>query len=279
MKVFCIPSLLLCCALAFAVGCGDRDAPSRPDAGTSDDAGTADAGTDGGTSRKKAVGEACAGPTDCQADASCIGSADGTFICMATCDEPYAECSGGSVCTPVSDGLSNICYIGGSLPANEDCTSNLQCASGLLCFGTNAEFYCREACQASTGLGCLPGEFCRPLGTGAGICRATLGSGCATNGDCPAGLVCSTEFDTVWSATFPGGYCTTPCNGPGDCSIGSRCVSLPATDQMACVRDCDHVSDCRFNESYKCVAPTECAAYASPEVCEALTEGGSTCLP
>lgn len=264
--------------VATGSGCGDRVAPSRPDAGVSDMGTDSDVDLVDMSDAKSQIGESCNGPADCVDGASCIGTFDGSFVCMAFCETPYSLCDDASVCTPVSDGASAVCYIGGDAGATDPCTSNLACAPGLLCFGSEPDFYCRTACEAATGEGCLPGEFCLELATGAGVCRDLIGSSCEVDSDCSAGLGCTAAIDDAWAAAYPGGYCTSACSTDEDCSFGSRCASIPDSQTQVCIKSCEHVSDCRFNTSYRCVERTDCEDEPDVELCEALTVAGSACL-
>jgi hypothetical protein len=280
VKRWWITSWTAAALVSVCLACGNGFEPSDPDAGSPTDAGSNDASVHDASGGPPVVGDPCRGPADCVDGATCIGTESGEFRCMSVCDDPYSLCDDGSICTPVSESVTSVCYIGGSLEQNQDCASNLECAPGLLCFGTGDQFYCRDGCETDTGVGCLPGEYCRGLPTGAGICRPTLGESCATAADCPApGLECSAELEGDWDTVYPGGYCTTACQTNEDCSIGSRCVGLPTGGDRICLRPCEHVSDCRFNEDYRCVASENCSAEPDPELCTALTGPSAACLP
>jgi hypothetical protein len=222
------------------------------------------------------VGEECRGPRDCVEDALCIGTADDRFVCMAKCTDTYSICDDGSVCLPVMTQSAAICYIGGSAEKEAACASNLDCATGLLCFGSGAEFYCREAC---TGDECAEGDYCLELSTGAGLCRSAIGAPCLEEA-CPEELDCTVndgEFDPL----FPSGYCTVfDCTNDAECGPGAVCREVPgATDRTACYATCDHRSDCRFNGSYGCLDASVCAGSSDTEACEALFADESLCAP
>jgi hypothetical protein len=48
---------------------------------------------------------------------------------------------------------------------------------------------------------------------------------------------------------FPDGYCSAPCNNPGDCGEGGLCIPL-GPGGAYCFRECTSTEDCR--ESYVC---------------------------
>ncbi len=250
----------------------DRDLGAREDGGGQDaqapDTGLRDLGP-------PAPGSPCAGPTECGPNALCIGKAEGGFACMATCSVPYDLCVDGSVCLPVMSGNAAVCYLGGGVEQSASCTSNLDCASGNLCFGADGEFYCRPACDERDG--CRGGEYCLRLASGAGFCREEVGAPCP-GADCAQGLECSTSMPEV-ASIFASGYCTRPCSVDLECPGDAVCVKHPSSPDVAvCFDRCGHDSECRFNAGFRCMGAENCSGSGDPEGCEQFFGEDRFCL-
>ncbi len=70
-------------------------------------------------------------------------------------------------------------------------------------------------------------------------CGPTVGDACTTNNDC-GGATC------LQGATTPGGYCTTSCQGGGNCPNGSACVQLSGQgNSRTCLLLCTAGQQCR----------------------------------
>lgn len=141
-------------------------------------------------------GQACSGPTACQAGLMCLGS--GGF-CARFCDSD-ADCSGaGSIC-----GVRLLDASGAPIP--------------------NVTL-CSISCDPLTGSGCPSGQGCAILQEQSGamrgftICRAegpgTAGSPCFTEEDCRTGHICA-------DAGF-GDECIQLCTSDFDCGILELC--------------------------------------------------------
>lgn len=226
-------------------------------------------------SPRQQIGEPCDGPDSCVEEALCIGTAEGEFVCMAKCTVNYDLCMDGSVCLPVMTQDASICYLGGGFAEKEACNSNLDCAPGLLCFGTSGQFFCRQACDEGLGA-CASDDYCLRLSTGAGLCRDTVGAPCP-GAPCATGLGCSLDDPDI-SSLFPGGYCTKDCGSDADCPGDSVCRKFPSVAKSICVGSCSHPSDCRFNAGYDCYDATSCSDSADPTACETFFGGHRLCL-
>lgn len=85
-----------------------------------------------------------------------------------------------------------------------------------------------------------------PMTTGDG----RIGSSCTSAADCREGMMPSCQTDFMGAISFPGGYCTSSCSGPGTCPAGSQCVDIFGS--MFCGRTCTSDADCRAAEGYTC---------------------------
>ena len=277
-------ALVVALALPALAGCqlgsenpgGGDSGGDRPDAGGDV---TADGEVGGGPSTRE-VGQSCNSPNDCLGDASCIGNPDGDYSCMKNCENVWSLCADGAVCTPVANG-SPICYIGGPTPRGETCRSNLDCAPGLLCVGTNEEpHYCVEACHADSG-GCSGEDFCMEFGnSGKGYCRHQVGAACDNSSECRGDLVCTTGLDAPVSNRFPSGYCTkSGCKNDDDCPGAARCRTYPETSISICFSPCEYPSDCRLAGQYACLDRQECSQSGGADACNAFRDGDDFCVP
>lgn len=266
-----IPALLAC---LLSCSSGANNFGGRPDAGdaASDAADTGDAAGD----TLLAVGSPCSGPSECVAGALCIGTVAGAFECMRRCDVAYVLCEAGSVCLPVMTQDAAICYTGGTANETESCQNNLDCGSGLLCFGASGQFYCQPACGEVDD--CRADQMCLRLDSGAGLCRNTVGAACVSGAECAAGLVCSDDGGDL-SGRLPGGYCTSSCQRDTDCPTDAVCRAVVGGAQRACLATCTHRSQCRFNGQYDCLDATVCAASTDPGACQAMFGEDSLCVP
>jgi len=267
----------VCTLLVGSCDLEESSAPTRDAASDRDSAPNPEDGTD--SDDPAAIGSPCDGPGECVEGARCIGNANGVFSCMRTCDEPWARCEDGSLCTPVDSG-ERVCYTGGASAAGTTCQSNLQCDDGLLCVSVDGnDFYCLPGCHLQLG-GCSSEEFCRPLADPRGYCRDRVGSRCGQTGrSCPEGLECSSMLEPAVAEAFPNGYCTRSCSGDRDCPSGAECRSLPEADTDVCLSTCDFDAECRLTSSYTCLESDDCASEVDSSGCEELRDGESLCVP
>ncbi len=115
------------------------------------------------------------------------------------------------------------------------CTSNLECATPLVC----SLGRCREECRLSRD--CTPGLECVRVdldedGTGDyGVCQVLDETDCQLHSDCPAPLQCIYQ------------RCRNGCEMDSDCPRGSFCVTDEATGGRGCrvdLGECQVNSDC-----------------------------------
>ena len=196
---------------------------------------------------------------------------------MQRCAQPYDLCVGEAICLPVMTDEAAICYIGGVEGSTMPCANNLDCAPGLLCFGASNEYYCRRACD-DTAEQCASGEACERLDSGAGLCRAVVGTACTSSADCDSELQCSDDIGSV-SGLFPGGYCSKSCQQDADCPATAVCGTVPGTTSGVCLQACQHISDCRFNANYACADASICNLSTDPDACQQMFGAESLCVP
>ncbi len=278
--------VIFCVVAVFSSGCFGGDPPANTadaghDAAVDADAG-GDAMTDAVGDTRVAVGQPCHGPEDCVDGASCIGTGQpNEFICMHNCADPGRICADGSVCTPRLSPSEPICFTAGTTPRGERCENNLDCVPGTLCFGTEQERYCLDACHELDPNVCPAGTHCDTGSDGGkGLCRSDLGATCASTADCGDGLDCSTDFGSPLADALPGGYCTVEdCASDADCPDSGVCRTLPGASHPICLTTCAGDADCRFNQDYRCVDDRYCNNVDNPEGCEAFRDGENICFP
>jgi hypothetical protein len=130
----------------------------------------------------------------------------------------------------------------GSQAEGEYCSSNYDCAPGLLCDDSTSTCAARGGQDASCAIvGCQVGYFC----DGGALCQALLPAGdpCADNGQCADGTSCvdvggtltclaphaqGEDCSTDNAGCVAGTYCATTCQAElqdGDeCEVGFQCV-------------------------------------------------------
>lgn len=207
--------------------------------------------------------EVCADEDGC-CPLSCTPTED------SDCTEP--RLAAGMPCSPSKDecGDDRVCLApdGGEGLCSATCASEADCLEGEACLqiqGAGDARYCVTPCEAKAdcpqNTACTPGEdltaeqlFCIPPW----LAASKIGQGCMDGGDCGDGGQCISP-----SNTFPGGYCTMPCN-PEECPLGSVCHAVDPRSPEAtsfCYAECATDGDCR-------------AGYACQEKPE-----GKICLP
>lgn len=207
--------------------------------------------------------EVCADEDGC-CPLSCTPTED------SDCTEP--RLAAGMPCSPSKDecGDDRVCLApdGGEGLCSATCASEADCLEGEACLqiqGAGDARYCVTPCEAKAdcpqNTACTPGEdltaeqlFCIPPW----LAVSKIGQGCMDGGDCGDGGQCISP-----SNTFPGGYCTMPCN-PEECPLGSICHAVDPRSPEAtsfCYAECATDGDCR-------------AGYACQEKPE-----GKICLP
>ena len=122
-----------------------------------------------------AVGEACAGESDCDTDLSCFnrpGAAESP-VCMADCDPATTPiCTDGSVCLERVGGGAGVCYLGGTEANGASCTGATNCSQGSICVNAGGMTQCATACVPGDGSRCASTEMCSSLSSGGGFCEA-----------------------------------------------------------------------------------------------------------
>ncbi|MEC9398313.1 MAG: hypothetical protein VX475_11865, partial [Myxococcota bacterium] len=191
--------------------------------------------------------EVCADEDGC-CPLSCTPTED------SDCTEP--RLAAGMPCSPSKDecGDDRVCLApdGGEGLCSATCASEADCLEGEACLqiqGAGDARYCVTPCEAKAdcpqNTACTPGEdltaeqlFCIPPW----LAASKIGQGCMDGGDCGDGGQCISP-----SNTFPGGYCTMPCN-PEECPLGSVCHAVDPRSPEAtsfCYAECATDGDCR----------------------------------
>lgn len=212
----------------------------------------------------KRVGAPCDGPLSCGEDMACVNR-QGDFVCMDRCDTTYRICPKGEVCTSVSGGTINVCYLGGATEQGQPCTSNIECQKGLLCIGTADERYCMPACH-SEDTSCAQGQQCLFIQNDRGFCHATVGVPCDNNDACSPGLTCSKQLLAPYPDRAPVPICTkTQCDN--DCPSGSRCIQIDNQGNTMCINACQTDADCIFGQDFRCKGDAICSQSSNPTEC------------
>jgi len=169
-----------------------------------------------------------------------------------------------------SGALPGSCAAVGSTGRGQACTSNSQCAGGLLCVGT-----CELGCDplATSGAGaCATGESCYALYDNAsqplplGICFATC-TPYVTNSGCSANQWCMPDFG---DDSF--GYCT----ASGTVGAGGNCSSALCGDGIVCVGGtCETI--CELHDPSSTCATNEACEVLSNSSGQAISFG--ICVP
>lgn len=145
-------------------------------------------------------GQACTGPSSCQAGMLCIGAGGAQAFCARFCNRD-ADCTGGpgSLCLLTLDDGS-----GGALPGVTLCTVSCNATSSA---GCGAGMACAVLQESSGAMRWL--TSCRAAGT------ATTGGACSTDDDCAPGHFCADAGfgnECIRYCTYPSGF---------ECSFGS----------------------------------------------------------
>ncbi len=148
---------------------------------------------------------------------------------------------GAATCAPPFTGCPGSCAILSDDPANCGTCGN-KCTGGV--------------CEAA---------MCRPGGSNA------FGGPCARSGECVAGGIC---FDSM-RFSWPGGYCTTPCDADRPCAANQACIIANGGGGFGtCRAKCATTTDCGGRGGYMCLdglCQPDCRM--APGVCN----NGSTC--
>lgn len=120
------------------------------------------------------MGSRCSASAPCPVDYACVYASDGTTQCMAGCTVNETACTDGSACLPINPGPTHVCYVGGSVPIGEACTSLGECVRGGICLlnpGSTTTGTCWIACNLDGTVGCGSGVTCTATTDGmAGFC-------------------------------------------------------------------------------------------------------------
>jgi hypothetical protein len=224
------------------------------------------------------IGEPCRRPDACVSGAACVGNESGEqFRCMRICDEAGRVCDDGSICTARLN-APPVCYTLGDVPEGGTCTVNLECTPGSLCFGSEPDQYCIRGCHPLDDA-CDDGEFC-DANDQKGPCRSIVGADCDATADCRDDLICTTAQADPLGSAFPDGYCTaTGCSSDDDCPYESVCRTPPGTETAICMQTCETESDCRFNQGYTCLGPTDCGETNDRQACGDFVGSQRLCVP
>jgi hypothetical protein len=275
-------SLLLCCGLALAQGCGDDGGDG--DGGGSDagnDTGS-DAGNDAGgdTGGGDTGGGTCGERTECSGNADCASNE----FCQSGCcqDRPTAQvCTvAGGTCNDASWSTDNfICSqdaVGEPGECLERCSSDSLtssdpggCTSGSFCLEIDGDPIVSADGTILDGV-CLVGD-CNDVGAdgdytcddGAGTCYAfgNNASFCITAGTQSAGADCIPGAGEATETCAAGllcyqGACVEPCSANADCEGSTECVAV--FDQSGnnrpgvCTTSCDAFSEGQCPEGQVC---------------------------
>jgi hypothetical protein len=209
----------------------------------------------------------CANPS-CPPGSMCVQPDGSSGVCGAVtpvgaaCDPAGTQCGASGFCIDEGSG-----FPGGY--CSQGCGRMSPCPSGASCRGGGGNNFCLDECTQPTD--CRPGYNCIQLGVSMGsrVCwpvpptstnpmGAAVGSGCAQDDECAAGLTCLSEQG------FPGGYCTAlycdPVTNP--CPANSGCYAFPGLFSL-CLAECPSGgmrSTCR--PQYYCLGPS-----GQPGVC------------
>jgi len=245
-------------------------------AGGGSGTGTGGGGGAGGGAVERMKGETCTTARPCAAGLQCVRSDDGAYRCMESCPTEDRLCEDGALCT--ASGSGAVCYTGGSRDAGATCTSGLDCAPGLGCYGNMMNgFRCVRACNTADTNRCRGDETCRIVGTGtSGYCTVApgVGAACTMASECN-GLSCESEASSA--GIFPRGMCTKRCTSDSECSDGT-CRSLNDAGVGLCFRACASDDGCRAAENWQCMTPEVCATRPMSAECGAFVADAGVCL-
>ena len=260
-------ALLLGCALALAVGCGDSGGdPPAPDAAPPAGDGPLKQDTGGKKdtkpSGKQGNGAPCAGPGQCKSDKCLNGKCvNGTATDGTPCT--FQEQCANRKCE------SGKCGSGGTgkKPAGASCGKNGECVSGICYDGK-----CAKPCTKPSD---CPGQICNSDDGKRVFCytpkyNSKLGAFCGVDGACASGLTC------VGNKYDHGAYCRGTCKTELDCPPSLECETAPSGGSTRYCKPrrfcsgCVHDGNCR--DGMKCVAMTGGKYCASP-----CTPGSTEC--
>lgn len=212
---------------------------------------------------EKAAGESCARAADCNGGACLKGDAFRGGYCSARCDNQFAECEPGSLCTDLEGNA--VCL------ASCDADGGCRTGEGYKCRvvatrkdqnGRDTELRaCVPRCQSDAE--CGDGRHCDPASgdcaDGAGDPNP-LGAFCGRDADCASG-------ECLTGEAFLNGYCTASC----DACDGGVCGAVEGGER--CLSTCDGDLDCRGG--YVCVG----GGCAPPCRADGDCIGGEVCNP
>lgn len=91
------------------------------------------------------------------------------------------------------------------------------------------------------------------LASAADMTQSTPEVGAACTGSCAGGLTCYTMTGSPGNMTpLPGGFCSKPCAGPGDCPASAQCGTIEGA--QICVPTCNPSMGVSCRSGYSCCA-------------------------
>lgn len=171
--------------------------------------------------KKKGIGEACAGSSECNSGL-CIGKSGGGGTCVQPCTTD-SQCGSGYACSPLSGG-GGACSKLGDKKLGDPCSTPSQCASGT-CLAVNGKSVCSASCASTVDCPC--GNECTTFQSGKKYCIAGKKVACVQNkGACTADSECVSDLCL-------NNLCTPTCSifsAASGCPEGKGCVRLEATN-------------------------------------------------
>ncbi len=213
------------------------------------------------------LGDACIRDEEC-ANGTCT-EVDGASICIRDCDpqRTIPLCPLNFYCQATGCGIGR-CLRGQAGPKTEgeECTADLECASGRCSMIAGAR-RCGRQCDPSAA-DCGDGNVCETTGDGCGTCLPValstqprpFGTPCDLDANCRSGMCAVDEAEP---------FCTQPCTGTNPCLDGFHCR------EGVCARGAlgGPGEDCLLDDD---CASGECADVDGDRIC--LTECGDGCL-
>ncbi|MCA2979830.1 MAG: hypothetical protein INH41_25665 [Myxococcaceae bacterium] len=200
-----------------------------------------------------------AGQPVCPVGSVCLGTTQGSKVCVQSCRVGLSDCRAGYACDTLgtTGGSEGVC-----IPA---CRVEADCVDPIV-NGQRVDYECRVCdgrCVTKQSVGVPIGAICATAAQcGAGqLCRAadlrlptqqctvSCGRGCGT---CPTGSTCLPDERGEL-------FCLKACAGRGSCGAGLRCKTFPGG--QACVPQCQLDLDCPVGQ--RC-AEGECEQPVDP---------------